>query len=446
MKLRVCVLIISTMLTAFGQAPRRTTKPVTPKPAAPPPAAAPSNQPQAWPIGKLSVEGNKLYPAERILAVTGMKVGEMAGKAEFDAARDKLLASGAFESVGYKFDPIPGTRTNAGTFQVSEITQLFPYRFEELRVDEKALREHLKSKEPLYGDKVPGTQAVLDRMTKEVQAFAKNDQIIGKVEGVGNLAIVFKPSNLPSVAEVTFKGNSVINTAKLQQAVAGAAIGAVYSENRFRQVLDASIRPVYESIGYLGVQFPSFDAIPSKTVNGVAVTVTVKEGAVYKLSNVELKGELAQSKELIKVGGFQIGEPVNYEKVRSGVDDIRKALRRRGYINAHTSAERKLNDQQKTMSLTVMVDPGQQYTMGKLTIDGLDVETEPHVRKLWALKRGQPFNAEYPDYFLGRLVEDQLFDNLGKTTSSVIPDPEKQTVDVTLVLKGAPRPAKPKIP
>ena len=370
----------------------------------------------------------------------------MAGKAEFDAARDRLPATGAFESVGYKFDPIPGTRTNAGTFQVSEITQLFPYRFEELRIDENALRDHLKSKEPLYGDKVPGTQAVLDRMTKEVRAFAKNDQIIGKLEGTGNLAIVFKPSNLPSVAEVTFKGNSVINTAKLQQAVAGAAIGAVYSENRFLQVLDASIRPVYESMGYLGVQFPSFDVTPSKTVNGVAVTVTVKEGAVYKLSNVELKGELAQSKELIKVGGFQIGEPVNYEKVRSGVDDIRKALRRKGYINAKTSAERKLNEQQKTVTLTVTVDPGQQYTMGKLTIEGLDVETEPHLRKLWALKRGQPFNAEYPDYFLTRLTEDQLFDNLGKSSSSVAPDWEKQTVDVTLVLKGAPKPEKPKVP
>ena len=122
MKSRVCVLVISTVLAAFGQAPRRTTKPCRPQSLPPPLRHQP--KPGPWPIGKLSVEGNKLYPAERILAVAGMKVGEMAGKAEFDTARDRLLATGAFESVGYKFDPIPGTRTNAGTFQVSEITQL----------------------------------------------------------------------------------------------------------------------------------------------------------------------------------------------------------------------------------------------------------------------------------------------------------------------------------
>ncbi len=111
----------------------------------------------AWPVAKLSVEGNKIYTSDKILAMSGLKVGQMAGKAEFDAARDRLLATGAFESVGYKFEPIPGTPANAGTFQVDEITQLFPYRFEELRVDEKAVRAHLKEKEPLFGDKIPAT-------------------------------------------------------------------------------------------------------------------------------------------------------------------------------------------------------------------------------------------------------------------------------------------------
>ena len=62
----------------------------------------------AWPVAKLSVEGNKIYPSDTILAISGLKVGQMAGKAEFDAARDRLLATGAFESVGYKFEPIPG--------------------------------------------------------------------------------------------------------------------------------------------------------------------------------------------------------------------------------------------------------------------------------------------------------------------------------------------------
>jgi len=105
-------------------------------------------------------------------------------------------------------------------------------------------------------------------------------------------------------------------------------------------------------------------------------------------------------------------------------------------MEAKTSYDRKLNDAEKTLKLIVQVDPGPQFTMGRLTIEGLDLETEPHIRKMWALKKGQPFNVEYPDYFLGRLVADQVMDNLGKTRSAIAPNPETKTVDVSLTFEG----------
>ena len=53
----------------------------------------------------LTVEGNRNYTREQVLAVAGLKVGQLAGKPEFEAARDRLTASGVFETVGYKFEP-----------------------------------------------------------------------------------------------------------------------------------------------------------------------------------------------------------------------------------------------------------------------------------------------------------------------------------------------------
>jgi outer membrane protein insertion porin family len=445
---RLAIVLLSAAFTALAQTPKRA--PV--RKAAPAASKAAPAKPvvpamQAWPVGDLKVEGNKLYSDEKILAVAGMKVGQMAGKAEFDAARDRLLATGAFESVGYKFDPIPGQRANVGVFQVGEITQLFPYRFEELQVDESALRAHLKSKEALFGDKIPATKPILDRVTKEVQEFTKNPEVVARLEGAGDLTVVFRPASLPSVAEITFTGNKVIPTPKLQQAIGGAGIGAVYTENRFRQILDVGIRPVYETLGYLHVEFPKIEVTPARDVRGIAVKVHVVEGEIYKLGEVTVTGELAEnSKELIKTGGFEPGEVANFEKIRAGVENIRKALRRNGYIEANIKSERKLDDEKKTVALTISIDPGLQFTMGKLVIEGLDVETEPHIRKLWSLKKGQPFNIEYPDYFLQRLVADQVMDNLGKTSSSITPDPDRKTVDVTLKLAAEKRPPKPPTP
>src|SRR6266516_4216284 len=101
MKLFVTLLLL---LMAFGAAfaQRRTTRPPAKKAA--PKVEAPVPAPTKWPVESLLVEGNKNYTREQVLQVAGLKLGQMAGKPEFEAARDRLVASGAFETVGYKFE------------------------------------------------------------------------------------------------------------------------------------------------------------------------------------------------------------------------------------------------------------------------------------------------------------------------------------------------------
>src|ERR1039458_10832357 len=59
------------------------------------PAAAPAK----WPISSLAVEGTHNFSREQVLAIAGLKFGQVAGRPEFDAARDRPTASGAFEAV-----------------------------------------------------------------------------------------------------------------------------------------------------------------------------------------------------------------------------------------------------------------------------------------------------------------------------------------------------------
>src|SRR5205814_5578706 len=68
-------------------------------------AAVKKAAPLEWPIDSLSIEGNQNYTKEQILGVAGLKVGQMAGKSQFDAARDRLVATGLFDTVSYRFAP-----------------------------------------------------------------------------------------------------------------------------------------------------------------------------------------------------------------------------------------------------------------------------------------------------------------------------------------------------
>lgn len=426
MKLQAFVLAFLITLPPLAAQSRR--KPA-PKPGTPAPPV------QAWPVATISVKGNRIYPEAAIIQATGLKIGQKAGQAEFDTARDRLLATGAFATVGYKFNPGPGGY--AAVFDVTEVAQAFPWKFEALDADEAALRKAVQSAEPLFAVKMPGTDQALQRVTKIVQtalaAQGKTEPVVAKLtaESGDQLAIVFRPSSLPAVAEVKFQGNKSIDTRTLQQAMSGAAIGSIYSDKRFQELLDLNIRPLYEAQGRVRVRFPRLKSEPAKDVKGLIVTVGIEEGEVYQLGDVAVQG-VASPREMVKEAALKSNEPFNGAEVQAAVNRVKQRMQSSGYIKAEASVDRRIDDAKKRVDILIKLAPGPQYSFGKLSIQGLNIQTEPHIRKLWTLKPGAPFNAAYPDLFLARIREEGLFEDLGETRSERKVNENDRIVDVTL--------------
>lgn len=433
--LRAVAALLILLSPAFAQRSRtpRSAKPAPPRAAAP----VPVDPSKPFKLGKISITGAKNFTPEQVLAMSGLTPGASVTKADFDAAQQRLLDSGLFETVAYRYTPGAAGAEYTATFEVKEIDQIYPYRFDSLPGDEKVLRALLKEKEPRFGERIPPTEPVLRRfaaiLMEHYKAGGTDLAIGGRLlpNDKGQLEVVFQPTSLPAVAEVTFTGNKTIPTQTLQQAIAGTAIGAIYTENRFRQILDNTIRPLYEADGRLRVKFPKIETKPAEGVKGLIAVVDVAEGDQYKLSDVRITGPMAEEKSLMKIGAFALNETVNMKSVDEGTDKIEHALKRRGYLSARSVTERKINDAAKTVALTVEVDPGPQYKMGQLTIEGLDIQTEPHIRKLWALKPNQPFDVDYPDLFVAEMPN--VLDNLGKTRAAVNPDPGTLKVDVVVI-------------
>src|SRR5260370_11512128 len=115
-RLAVVVLLAMTFVGARTRRPR--------KPAASTPAAAKTDQ-TSWPLETLKVEGNQNYTAAQILAVAGIRIGQTVGESEFEAARQKLDATGVFDRVGFRFTPAKDGKGIDGKFQVAEMGQMF---------------------------------------------------------------------------------------------------------------------------------------------------------------------------------------------------------------------------------------------------------------------------------------------------------------------------------
>ena len=396
-----------------------------------------------WPIESLTVEGNKNYSAEQILSVAALKIGQLAGKSDFEAARDRLIATGRFETVGYRFGPNKDSTSYTASFQVVEVTPLYPVQFAGLAVKTAEIEAWLKSKDPFYGPQLPATAELLDRYTKLVQEFvaSKNqtEKVAGKLlpTGPNQFAVIFRSAKpLPTIAQVTFTGNRVLASTLLQNRISEVAIGFPYSESGFRTLLDHAIRPLYDARGHVTVAFPKITTDKAKDVDGLVVTVAVEEGPEFKLGEVALAGGFAaKSADLLKIGKFTPGAVANFDDVMQGVERIRKRLNRQGYMHAETAIERALNDKTKTVNVTIRITEGPQFNFGRLTIEGLDLNGEAAMKKLWGLKEGKPFDADYPDFFLGRVREDGYFENLHNTKAVVKVDEPTRVVDVTLQFK-----------
>ena len=395
--------------------------------------------PTRWPIESLAVENPGEYSEAEILSYAGLKLGLVAGKEELEAARRRLMESGFFGGAGYRFKPSASGKGIAVTLELAEAGEVYPIRFERLEVPNEELTATLKASDPLYRDRVPATPVILARYARTIEAFlaARNRkvEVAGKLwpDRSNNLAVLFSPAaRAPAIAQVQFAGNSVIPAEALQTAIDGVAIGAAYTESDFRELLDSSVRRLYDARGRIRVEFPKLTVSPAEGVDGVAVTVEVVEGEAYTVGGVRLAGDALPEEELLKAADFKTGDVANFSEIDAGVGRIRQQLSRSGYLKPETSVERVLHDAERKVDVVVHVTTGPRFLFGKLVIQGLDLDGEAQVRRLWALKPGAPFDSDYPDFFLARIREDGVFDHLGKTKAEVKIDDASRTVDVTL--------------
>jgi outer membrane protein insertion porin family len=409
------------------------------RPAPPPP---PAQEQTTFPLETLKIQGNRRIESGKIIAASGLKIGAPVVKADFDNARARLLAGGAFESVGYEFKPSAANTGYDSVIEVAEVDQLYSYRFEELPVPEEALRAGLRKQEPLLGDQIPATKDVIDRYIKAIQQVVGDKvTVTGKLSSdlPGPLMLLFRP-NTPraQIAEVHFNGNQALPAPVLMRALSEVAIGTAYSEAAIRVLLDTSIRPLYDARGRIRVAFPQIAAEPAPSVDGVIVTVTVDEGPSYSMGKVEFAGVArAEADELQRIANLQSKDIANFDDVKAGQDKIFLRYRSKGYLKAISHVDRNIDDKAHTVDIAITVEPGPQFMMGKLEIVGLDLLSEPPIRKTWGVKTGAPYQPDYPDSFLNDIRAEGIFDNLGKTTAEPHIDEKSHIVDVTLHFGGA---------
>jgi outer membrane protein insertion porin family len=405
--------------------------------------SAAKREPPPGVLRSVNVKGAHLYQPEEIIRYSGLKIGERTSPALIEEARKKLQESELFSNVADEYLTDGNPLEYSLTFNLTENQQLFPMRFERLGAGPEAIRDYLKAHVPLYSDRIPGTEGALRRYAAAVQDFVAQSNSKMKVRAsISNddpqqLTVLFTPNApAPTISQVVVSGNQAVDTGTILRAVNQVAIGVPLSDTRVKMILNGAIKPLYASKGYAAVSFPKVETEPSKTNLGVVVKVDIKEGPVFKFGSIRFRGKGMDEDEIRSNIAFKTGQTFDSEKVDNFRLNLVHRMKMRGLLDASITTEAVPDEEKRAVDVIYSVLPGEPYNFAKLDIQGLDISTQPAIAKLWGVKPGHPFNPDYPEFFLKRVQEQGIFDNLANTSSDYTADPTSHNVTVHLYFKG----------
>ncbi|HXQ35599.1 MAG TPA: hypothetical protein VN843_16400, partial [Anaerolineales bacterium] len=133
-------------------------------------------------IFKIDAEGLQTLTTEKVIAISGLKIGDAFSEAATDAAAERLVSSGLFKKVGYR------TRYQGAdvtiTFQLEELKgKSSPVVFDNfIWFSDEELTEAITREVPTFNGSAPDAGDTTEAIKKVLQNLLAERKLAGQVE------------------------------------------------------------------------------------------------------------------------------------------------------------------------------------------------------------------------------------------------------------------------
>jgi len=335
---------------------------------------------KSWVVDDIRITGLQRVSAGSIFAVMPIGLGDEINEESF-----KEIALSIFETG--KFDDIKlGRDGNALLIDIKErptIDEILIEGNKQIKTD--ALLDGLKnsgiSEGALY------KRSVFESLSVELERqYSSQGKYSAEVEVSTEdlpknrikLSVEIDEGESASLRKINIVGNKllsdeeILDEFKLKEKnwLSVFSRGSGYSRENLRGDLE-TLESIYKNKGYLKFDIDSTNISISKNKKDIFITIKVIEGEVYKVSEVKLAGDLEDKEIFVR---SLIGIPVNEIYIegllKATEDRITNLLENLGYTNAEVSTSKDINEEEKSVALTLFVDPGQRTMVNRISFEG----------------------------------------------------------------------------
>lgn len=230
-------------------------------------------------------------------------------------------------------------------------------------------------------------RSVLERLERELrgQYFAQgkyNVKIDTTIKDLARnrveIAIDISEGKVAKIRKITVVGNNAYKEGKLldlfDSGVPGPFSFFSSRDEYSRQKLGGDIeklRSYYLDSGYINFRPESTQVTITPDKKDIYVTVNVDEGEKFNVSSVKLAGDLIlPEKEMNALVSIKAGDVFSRSDVTASITRLTERLGDEGYAFANVNAAPEIDKDNKTVALTLFVDPGERVYVRRINFHG----------------------------------------------------------------------------
>ncbi len=250
--------------------------------------------------------------------------------------------------------------------------------------------------------------------------------------------VVFNITEGPkgSIKKIVFKGNQKIKSSQLKK-VMTTKQSNIFSIISKTGLLDEDalkndiqlLNAYYLDQGYLDAKIsePKVDLHDPKRIQ---IEIEITEGPIYRLGNIDFKGDVLTSKEdLFRTLKIRRNDVYRTSVIRGEINALTERFANQGYAFAEVSPETSVDSKNLLVHLTFAIEKKKRVSFGKIQIVGNTKTRDKVVRRELRVAEGELYHVTGLNMSRDRLKRTGYFKEVDFTTSPGGSD-EKINLDI----------------